>query len=319
LFVTTSFGRRFSDIGPRLPPLTRVDDVSFLDRRHGWLVSWSAANVSVWVYRTSDGGRSWQRTAVTSHTASAGAVATVQFLSPRRGWLVNQQPTAPNARLYATLDGGASWRLVRGELPEIAPVVFANAHEAWQAGGLFSRSLFHSVDGGHTWTQARIPLAPGERPARAVYGLPAFFGRTIRAPVTFLHDGKVRLAVYSSGDDGHSWRLESTLNVSPRTAPRGDCTAFGLPELSIALATTRSWWVGGYRSSGWFAYRTANAGRSWQSKLIAGAKPPTYCPPLPELQGIDSRTAWFFLAGTNTGELYATADAARHWRRIQPP
>jgi photosystem II stability/assembly factor-like uncharacterized protein len=319
LLATTSVGGRFNEIGPRLPRLTVIDDVSFLDRDHGWLVGWNVANVAVTVYRTSDGGRTWRGKAVTTHTQNAGAVATVQFLSPMRGWLVSQEPTAPAARLYSSSDGGASWRLVNGGLPEIAPVVFASESDAWQAGGFFSRFLFHSVTGGRTWTRARLPVPVSERSAKAVYGLPVFFGRTILAPVTFLHGGAAHLVVYRSGDQGRSWRLASVLKVTGAAASGGNCAGFALPApLPISLATARRWWVGALRARGWFAYRTTNAGRSWEPNLIAHAKPSRYCQ-RSELQAIDSRTAWFtFQAGTNDRELYATSDAGKHWQRIRP-
>ncbi len=319
LLATTSAGGRFSEIGPRLPGSTVIDDVSFLDRDHGWLVGWSVDNVAVTVYRTHNGGRSWQGRVVTGHTQNAGAVATVQFLSPRLGWLVSQEPTAPRARLYASSDGGASWRLVNSSLPEVAPVVFAGADEAWQAGGVFSRFLFHSVDGGRRWRRVRLPVPASERSARALYGLPVFFGRTILAPVTFLHRRAVHLAVYLSDDQGLDWKLAGTLKVAGGTAAGGNCAVAALAApLPISLATARSWWVGVFRAGGWFAYRTANAGRSWQSNLVAHAKPSPYCPSS-ELQASDSRTAWFtFPAGTRDRELYTTSDAGIHWQRLRP-
>ena len=320
LLVTTSSGRRFTEIGPHLPPNTRVDDVQFLDRRHGWVVTWSVATVGVTLYRTSDGGRTWRSAPVTHHTQGAGAVATVQFLTPRRGWLVNQEPTAPAARLFQTVDGGASWRAVGSLLPGIAPVEFATARHAWQAGGSFSRVLFRSTNGGRTWTRVRLPLPVRERPPHAAYAPPAFFGREILAPVTFLNQGRVDLAVYRSIDDGNSWRLAAMLETGIRVAPHGGCGPFDLPvQLPIALPRPRSWWVGVYRSGGWFVYRTLNAGRSWQRSLVSRSAVRTRCPWFADLQAVDNRTAWFSdLTGGST-KLYATGDGARHWHRLRPP
>jgi photosystem II stability/assembly factor-like uncharacterized protein len=319
LLATTSVGGHFDAIGPRLPRFTVIDDVSFLDRDHGWLVGWNVANVGVTVYRTSDGGRTWQGRAVTTHTQNAGAVATVQFLDSKRGWLVSQEPTAPRARLYRSTDGGASWRLVDDRLPEVAPVVFGSAGDAWQAGGLSSRFLFHSVDGGRRWTRARLPVPAGERAARRLYGLPVRFGRTILAPVTFLHRRAVHVAVYRSVDSGRSWTLAGVLRVSGASASGGSCAVSAFPApLPVSLASARSWWVGVRGAAGWLAYRTTNAGRSWTSNLVTPAKPPRYCR-RSGLQAIDSRTAWFtFTAGTSDRELYATDDAGKSWRRIRP-
>jgi photosystem II stability/assembly factor-like uncharacterized protein len=319
LLATTSAGGHFNEIGPRLPPLTVIDDVSLLDRDHGWVVGWNLADVGVTVYRTRDGGHTWHGRAVTAHTQNAGAVATVQFLGPRQGWLVSQEPTAPRARLYSSSDGGASWRLVDDRLPEVAPVVFGSAGDAWQAGGFSSRSLFHSVDGGRRWTRARLPVPASERAARALYGLPVFFARTILAPVTFLHRRAVHVAVYRSVDSGRSWTLAGVLRVSGASASGGSCAVSAFPApLPVSLASARSWWVGVRGAAGWLAYRTTNAGRSWTSNLVTPAKPPRYCR-RSGLQAIDSRTAWFtFTAGTSDRELYATDDAGKSWRRIRP-
>jgi hypothetical protein len=129
LLATTSFGAKFADVSPPSSRATRVDDVSFLDREHGWAVIFNIDTVRVTVYRTSDGGRSWLAAPAGSHSENAGAVATVQFLTCRLGWLVIQEPTAPAARLLRTVDGGASWRAV-SDLPEVAPVWFSTATEA---------------------------------------------------------------------------------------------------------------------------------------------------------------------------------------------
>ena len=321
LLVTTSSGSRFTEIGPQLPGETRVDDLQFLDRRLGWVVVWSVATVGVTVYRTSDGGQSWQSAAVTHHTQGAGAVATVQFLTPKKGWLANQEPTAPAARLFATSDGGASWRPVGSLLPEIAPVEFASPSDAWQAGGSFSRSLFHSTNGGRSWTRVRLPLPVRERPPAALYGQPALFGREILAPVTFLHRGRVEFAVFRSVDDGNSWRLAGRLETVTRASQQRDCRIFDdLPApLPISLASAKGWWVGIHRSGGWFVYRTVNAGRSWQRSLVARTRPPAWCPSLAELQAVDNRTAWFTLLTGGSNKLYATDDGALHWQRLRPP
>lgn len=38
LLVSSSFGAKFDDISPPIPPATHVDDVSFLDRNHGYVL-----------------------------------------------------------------------------------------------------------------------------------------------------------------------------------------------------------------------------------------------------------------------------------------
>ncbi len=319
LLVMDSAGRKPRHVRPRLPRFSHIDDFSFLDRLHGWLVGWNLNDVGVRVYRTSDGGRTWKNVAVTAHSMSAGSVATIQFLDAKRGWLVNQQPTAPNARLYASTDGGARWRLVQRRLPEIAPVRFTGPRDAWQAGGFFGHSLFHSRDGGRTWKRAQLPLPARMRAARALYELPVVFGRRVLAPVSILRRGSVDLRIYGSGDDGRTWKLSSRVTLPASNGASCSLFATLAAPPSISIATPRAWWAAVYHSGSWYAYSTTNAGRDWHSALVTRVQAPAPCAQAPSMQAVDAETSWFrFTVGESDGRLYGTNDGGRNWRRIRP-
>jgi photosystem II stability/assembly factor-like uncharacterized protein len=304
LVATDSAGRSMHQVGPRLPQSSQIDDLAFLDRRHGWVVDWDLNDVGVGVYRTSDRGRTWKHADVTAHSMAAGSVATIQFLDLRHGWLVNQQPTAPDAALYASTDGGAHWRLVRRSLPEIAPVLFTTTRRAWQAGGPFGRSLFRSTDGGRMWKEVHLPLPTGTQ--RALYNLPTVFGRRVLDAVS--SDRELR--IYGSLDNGATWKLESRLRL-PRSSA-DDCA-----PPPVSLPTNRAWWAAAYSSGGWRAYATEDAGRHWRFTLISRARAPAACAEAPSMQAVDAKTAWFrFTVGEREGRLYATDDGGRHWRRL---
>jgi photosystem II stability/assembly factor-like uncharacterized protein len=311
LLVSASFGGRFADISPRLAPATHVDDVQFLDRKHGWVVIYNLDTVGVTVYRTSDGGRTWKSTAAGSHSMAAGSVATVQFLTRRRGWLVEQNPTGPVAYLLASTDGGARWHKIAA-LPEVAPVEFVSPTEAWQAGGEFSLRLFHSSDGGRRWRRVRVPIPPHERMAHVFYGSLAFFGHEILAPVTFVRGRDAELDVYRSTDDGRSWRRVATL------APTGREPAPCLPApLSVAFTTADDWWVAAYPSGRPVAYQTTDAGRRWRTIPITAHGAVAACP-LPDVQAVSAGSAWVMLRTAHDFALYATSDAGAHWHPLHP-
>lgn len=311
LLVGTSLGARFADISPHLAPMTHVDDVQFLDRRHGWVVIFNIDTVSVTVYRTSDGGRTWRSAAAGSHSMAAGSVATVQFLTRRRGWVVLQNPTGPVADLLASVDGGASWHRI-AELPEVAPVEFVSPTEAWQAGGQFSLRLFHSTDGGRRWQRVRVPIPPRDRAARLFYGSLVFFDREILAPVTFVRGRAAEVGIYRSTDDGRRWTLVTMLRAEG--AEPAPC----LPApLSVSFATANDWWVVADPRGRPVAYETADAGRRWRTIPISATGAVAGCP-LPNVQAVSAYTAWVLLRTAHGFGLYATSDAGRHWRLLHP-
>jgi photosystem II stability/assembly factor-like uncharacterized protein len=310
LLISDSFGAKFTDISPPAPDATRVDDVSFLDRAHGWVVIWNLDTTGVTVYRTRDGGRSWHAAPAGGHSANAGAVATVQFLSRRLGWLVVEEPTAPFATLFRSSDGGASWHAVR-RLPEIAPVAFETPTRAWQAGGGDSLGLFRSETGGRSWRRVELPRPPAEHGSRAFYGLPAFVGGgQVLAPITFVRGRSADLVVYRSIDDGRHWRLATLLRLGTTVA------RFCVGEQAfVSFVNQRVWWTAAYRSGRPVAYRTADAGHLWTATPIA--TPPTgqRCP-LPFAQAASGRAAWVFLHTSRGTKLYATSDAGNSWRSL---
>lgn len=315
---TTSAGSRMTAIGPKLPPESLIDDVFFLDREHGWLSVWSLTRLDVRVYRTVDGGRHWRGVHVTGHVMAAGSVATIQFLTPRVGWLVNQQPTAPNASLYVTGDGGAHWRLVDDDLPEVAPVALTSTRVAWQAGGFFGGKLERSRDGGRTWTKTTFPVPAAERAARAIPGVPASFGAEILVPVTYLRPDGAVLAVYRSVDEGDRWTLTSLHDLGAGSAPVGCLVSSRSPApLAVSLVTPSTWWVGFNRGHSWFVDRTADGGTRWQRNRVAAVSS-VYCAPLPDLQAVDGRTAWFAFMSGRQRALYTTSTGGRRWLRLEP-
>jgi photosystem II stability/assembly factor-like uncharacterized protein len=311
LLVTTTFGERFTDVSPRAPRATIVDDLWFLDRNQGWVVIWNPDTVRATVYRTRDGGRIWQAASAPAHSVHAGAVDTVQFLTRRLGWLVVQEPTGPGARLFRSGDGGASWHAV-ADLPEVAPVAFDSPNDAWQAGGLFSGKLFHSSDGGRHWQQVHVPVPPRRRTVTVLYGSPAFVAHVILAPVTLVHGHTADLTIYRSTDGGRGWTRISTL------APAGAEPARCLPApLSISFATASTWWLSAYAAGRPVAYRTTDAGRHWRASPIAASSAAVACP-LPQVQAATARAAWVVVRRAHNTGLYATTDAGKHWKLLHP-
>jgi len=162
---------------PAAPPHYQVGDPIQLDEIHmmnaneGWAIS------GPYVLVTTDGGVTW-REATPPETLPDGATARAYgaFLDTQTAWVIfsigkdQQDPQiAPEASVWHTADGGQTWTRGAPLLHEAygdylwAEFAALNAEEVWllvrgvysAAGRHFRAQLFHTSDGGVTWT----PLA----------------------------------------------------------------------------------------------------------------------------------------------------------------
>lgn len=96
------------------------------------------------IYRTSDGGTTWQAT-----TPLTGSWQPVDFVDSLHGWVTD------GTVLAATGDGGNRWLKFSPGTPfqRVSQLDFVNDHHGWavSTGVAASTSLLETVDGGHTW------------------------------------------------------------------------------------------------------------------------------------------------------------------------
>jgi len=172
---------RTSDGGMRwtlVRPMRFYGRIVFTDPLHGWALT----NPTGWaqkpccaipvgeglIYRTSDGGRSWQRVALPAplgYEHERQIVTWMRFFDARDGVIaslaLDRVTTRLRVLINATTDGGTTWAVqaapVSSEQPRTqdglpyAPFSAASTHD-WV---LFSHTrpvLFRTSDGGHSWS-----------------------------------------------------------------------------------------------------------------------------------------------------------------------
>ncbi|HSP82014.1 MAG TPA: glycoside hydrolase domain-containing protein [Myxococcaceae bacterium] len=220
-------------------------EVQFIDAERGWLLGQVATGQAFSLgrlFRTTDGGRSWES------LPPPPAAGRILFVDAGRGFMVG----APVAeKLYTTEDGGRSWR----ELPLASGFalygvpVFHSASEGVVAVTLPGEAprlvLFATRDGGRTWQEdASFDLPAGDYTEPVAVALNAggrLVALGVNDAVTFKTDSTAR-SQSLAGDVGavsvrtlsfagnHGWALAS----------EGGCDAFSCQQSTRLVALDAS-------------------------------------------------------------------------------
>ena len=168
---------RWRDVTPPHLRADGIDDISFLDSRHGWIAAYDCAKVRVFLYRTSDGGRSWQSLGAKAEHSCGGGPTWLSFVDRAHGWMEPVSPNAPGRRVNANgrrrADVDARRQLERN-LPCLAPIAFVSRTAGWM--GRCDGHVYSTSDGGRRWHAARIRIA--RPPEVQQLDVPRFFGRS---------------------------------------------------------------------------------------------------------------------------------------------
>ena len=178
------------------------------------------------VYRSTDGGRTWQRVLA---GANGFTGATEVLLDPRDRnrlyavmWDHRREPDlrtygGVGSGVYRSTDGGTTWQRLAGGLPggaaDVGRIGLGQAPSAPdrlyaivnQTSGPFA-GFYGSVDGGDTWT--RLPETPELRASQSSFGW--WFGKVWVDPDQPLNVHVAGVPLMSTKDGGQTWTADST-------------------------------------------------------------------------------------------------------------
>jgi photosystem II stability/assembly factor-like uncharacterized protein len=308
------------------PPMLRadgistIDDVAFLDPQHGWVAAYNCGKVAVYLYRTSDGGRSWQSFGNVGYHSCGGGPTFLSFVDERRGWMEPVSLNAPEGELFGTRDGGRTWRhLASGPpvqiqgpaLPCLAPIRFVSPSTGWM-GRCGDGGLFATTDGGRDWRRVNLRFVNS---SRARFDLPWFEGSSGVVAATLATGPPTEaattkdVAFFATQNGGQAWSLRSVRPVA--ACP---LAAYVSADLwPTAIASARVWWAVAGRGH-LTVQMTADAGRSWRTVSARGL--PTGSCSVISVSAASAKVAWIVArVGGDSTALFETADGGSSWHR----
>ena len=160
---TTDGGMTWRDVAPRGVADVDFRDVEMIDEHTVFLMS-SGQGPNSRIYKTTDAGASWML--LTTNLEPKGFWDCMSFWDPTHGIIVGD-PVDGKFTVMTTSDG-ATWQKLKGPSANKDEGAFAasgtcvftrGTREAWfGTGGVGGGRVFHSEDGGQTWSVAKTPV-----------------------------------------------------------------------------------------------------------------------------------------------------------------
>ncbi len=129
-----------------------VNDVYFANKEVGFALAGDM------IFRSGDGGHSWQESYRISQTAVRGATAelySLRFNGKKKGWVVGSLARGEDvvgSVLAITRDSGATWQMLEaGTRQELIHIDFIDDERGWIVGA--GGAILHTEDAGETWTR----------------------------------------------------------------------------------------------------------------------------------------------------------------------
>jgi photosystem II stability/assembly factor-like uncharacterized protein len=214
-------------------------ELSFVDRRHGWLVWFEPTGQFSELYRTRDGGATWRLT-VPRHAPTS--VEQMRFVTPDLGWGGGAGPAGGPGPLLRSEDGGRRWKPDR-QLPvgHYAMPVFTGTKGVVGVAVRRKVALYATGDAGRHWVRAaRLAFARSPSSVRVSSPTPGVWWVIVGF--------RKRQFLAVSGNAGRSW--------TRREVPRS------LRWLDIVAMSSRRAWA----SSAGRLLVTDDAGRTWRNR-----------------------------------------------------
>ncbi|MBD3377274.1 M20/M25/M40 family metallo-hydrolase [candidate division KSB1 bacterium] len=122
-----------------------INDLLFIDSMHGW-----AAGSIGRLYRTIDGGKTWQTMASGEQDYLDGLF----FVDSATGWVISFKEYGNNSRILHTRDAGDTWTVQYSSPHPLEELIFISPDSGFAIGN--NGTLAKTIDKGETWTTSDL-------------------------------------------------------------------------------------------------------------------------------------------------------------------
>ncbi|QSO48637.1 WD40/YVTN/BNR-like repeat-containing protein [Alicyclobacillus mengziensis] len=305
---TTDGAITWENVTPReIRPSSKLQTYSYsFSKNHFWLAVTTDTQTAVQIYRTSDGGQTWNMTQI----HDVGYPMHLSFTDVNHGWLSLMQGAAAGSEresIYQTNNAGETWNKISytneipgGTLPfegDKTGANFVNTQHGWATG--FSPVsgqvyLFQTRNDGHTWKSQNVPVPLSLHGSQFTSHPPIFFNQTDGILTVQVNAIPAGFLVYQTTNGGKSWEPSTLLMGTTRNAVSSTWD-FVAPNV-------------GFVTDGAKLFMTDNGGQAW---IIL--QPNISLKGVNELDFITQTDGW---ALTTSGFLYHTTDGGYTWTKV---
>lgn len=202
-------------------------------------------------------------TSINAPIVSAPGLAALRMIDENNGWGIT------DTQVVRTDDGGVTWYDVSpsgvSSLGYAANFDFLDSTHGWvilaDQTDPFKGMMYHTTDGGATWTTASVPFGSGD-----LQFLDANDGWVMAS--LGAGAGSMGVAVFQTTDGGATWT--QTYTNDPNQQGAGDSLPLGGLKDGLTALDMQAAWIGGvtYAPGVIYLYQTKDGGQTWNQSPL---------------------------------------------------
>jgi photosystem II stability/assembly factor-like uncharacterized protein len=243
---TTDKGTTWRDVAPRGAADVDFRDVEMIDDRTVFLMG-SGEGPKSRIYKTTDGGATWLL--LTTNLEPKGFWDCMSFWDPTHGIIVGD-PVDGRFTIMTTGDGD-TWQKIKGPSANKDEGAFAasgtcvftrGTREAWfGTGGLGGGRVFHSEDGGQTWSVAKTPIRHDSVNA-GIFSLAFLDARNgVAVGGDYMKPDESAGTIATTDDGGKMWIAGTLPGYRSAVSCSNVCVVTGTSGSDLSLDGGKSW------------------------------------------------------------------------------